>query len=611
MYPQLQTVILEMIARGRPLAATADRLCREAEALAPESVCSVLLIDADDRLRPLAGPSVPHAYHEAIDCTKIGPDVGSCGAAAWRREPVTATDIATDPLWKDFRDLALGVGLVACWSTPIFGQTGRVIGTFAFYFRNRRGPSDLERRIVETCVNLCAIAIERHETEADNLRLAYFDTLTGLANRAHFDLTLEDAERPGSEPFGLLLIDVDKLKFVNDTLGHAGGDALLREVAERIAQHAPNGRAYRLSGDEFAVIVSGPEADRRMGEVADAILAEMRAAVVCRGHSLSAAVTIGGAVMRLDADTIETLRQNADFALYAAKEKRRGGFLRFSPQLGATMTRRLHAIRDVRTALEDGRVEAYYQPVVRLEDGLIIGVEALCRVWDHDGERMPAESFQLAMTDAATGASLTERMLTMIAGDVRRWLDAGVPFRHVGINVSPGDFLAGDLDRRVTAIFDKAGVPLRHVILEVTEIVYMDATDMRVAEAVKALRSRGLLVALDDFGTGYASLTHLLSFPVDIIKIDKSFVSDLRPGGAGSVIVEGIVDIARKLGMRIVAEGVETEAQAQRLRALGCRLAQGFFFERPADAETTMRRLLERSQQIDAERTTAPATIVA
>lgn len=611
MFLKLQTTILEMTARGRPLAATAERLCREAEALAPESLCSVVLVDSDDRLRPLAGPSVPDAYHDAIDGMAIGPAVGSCGAAAWRREPVTTTDISTDPLWTDSRDLARRFGLAACWSTPIFGQTGRVIGTFAFYFRAERGPSDLERRIVETCVDLCAIAIERHETEADNLRLAYFDTLTGLANRANFDLTLQNAERDGTEPFGLLLIDVDKLKFVNDTLGHAGGDALLREVAERVARKAPDGRAYRLSGDEFAVIVPGPDADRRIGEAAESILDAMRAPVVWRGHSLGAAVTIGGAVMRLDADSTETLRQNADFALYAAKEKRRGGFVRFSPQLGAAMTRRLHAIRDVRTALDDGRVEAYYQPVVRLEDGLIVGVEALCRVWDQAGERMPADCFQLAMTDAATGASLTDRMLALIAADVRRWLDAGVPFQHVGINVSPGDFLAGDLDRRVTATFDQAGVPLRHVVLEVTEIVYMDAADVRVAEAVKALRSRGLLVALDDFGTGYASLTHLLSFPVDIIKIDRSFVSDLRPGSAGSVIVEGILDIARKLGMQIVAEGVETETQAQRLRALGCRLAQGFLFEKPADAAATMERLLERSQQPDAVGTPDAVAIVA
>lgn len=602
---RLQKTILEMIALAQPLAATTDRLCREVEAMVPDCVCSIVLVDPDRRLRRLAGPSLPEFFCAAIDGVEIGCAVGSCGTAAFRAEAVTVTDISTDPLWANYKQLALGIGLNACWSSPIFGRDGRVIGCFAFYFRDRRGPSALERGIVDTCVDLCAIAIERHETEAENMRLAYFDALTGLANRAHFDIALDEVE--AESPFGLLLIDVDKLKFVNDTLGHAGGDELLREVATRLAAGAPDGRAYRLSGDEFAVIVRSPDPDRDIGVVAETILRSLNVPMICRGQTIHPRVTIGGAVFGLDADTIETLRQNADFALYHAKEQTRGRFVRFSPRLGATMARRLRAIRDVQEAIDEGRVEAYYQPIVRLEDGLIVGVEALCRVWTTEGERMPCDAFTLAMTDVATGANLTERMLTMIATDVRFWLDAGVPFQHVGVNVSTGDFVGGDLEERISAIFERRGVPLRHIILEVTEMVYMGDSDMRVAEAVKALRSRGLLVALDDFGTGYASLTHLLSFPVDVIKIDKSFVSDLTPGAPGAAIVEGLIDIARKLGMRVVAEGVETAAQAKRLQSYGCRLAQGYHFARPADARTVTAMLLSRSQGIANPAIEAPA----
>ncbi len=172
-------------------------------------------------------------------------------------------------------------------------------------------------------------------------------------------------------------------------------------------------------------------------------------------------------------------------------------------------------------------------------------------------------------------------MLTLVAADVRRWLDAGIPFQHVGVNVTTGDFVRGDLVERLGAIFSRAGVPLRHVLLEVNEAVLMGGSDGIVPRAVATLREQGLLVALDDFGTGFASLTHVLSFPVDVIKIDRSFVADLVSDPRSKVVVRAVLDIARQLGMRVVAEGIETAEQADLLLDLGCVLGQGYFFSRP------------------------------
>lgn len=596
MFLKLQKQILEMIARGLPLRETACRICAEAELLAPDCICSILTVDRDGRLRPLAAPSLPDVFCEAIDGVSVGPSAGSCGTAAYRRQPVTVSDIATDPLWADYKGLALPLGLAACWSSPIFGSDGEVIGTFAFYFRSIRGPNEDEQQVVATCVDLCTIALERHDAETKIQRLAYFDALTGLGNRSSFDAAL--ASHPLSEGFGLLLIDVDRLKLVNDTLGHAAGDDLLREIGQRIGNSAPPGCSYRISGDEFAVVIRSPDAAELLPWTADQLLEAMRPIATCGGRPHQLTVTIGGAALGPDGPTTQSLRKRADIALYHAKETNRGGFVRFTDGLGVAAAQRVQAIRDVRDALDEGRVQAHFQPVVRLDTGDIVGVEALCRVMDHDGRRMPEGPFQLAMTDAVTAARLTEQMLAQVARAIRSWLDCGIPVQHVGVNVSVGDFQFGDLDERISGIFERFNVPLEHVILEVTELVYLGQSDLMVAEAVKALRARGLLVALDDFGTGYASLTHLLTFPVDIIKIDKSFVAELGLDGPGSVIVGGLIDIARKLGMRVVAEGVETARQARLLDGLGCRLAQGYHFARPADFATTTERLRKSAQRL-------------
>nr|WP_271206143.1 EAL domain-containing protein [Methylopila capsulata] len=576
-----------MIARGRSVRETAMKLCQEAELLAPGCLCSILRVDHEGKLRTLAAPGLLPSYSAAIDGLPTGPNVGSCGAAAYLGRPIVATDVATDPRWADFRALAQEHHLAACWASPIFGSAGKVVGTFAFYSRTPRGPTVAEQQIVRACIDLCAIAIERSDVEEESLRLAYFDSLTGLANRASFDRALDQAKGAAPGDFALLLIDVDRLKLVNDTLGHSSGDELLREVARRIAAASPEGGGYRLSGDEFAVVAFGPKSSARLQAVAHAVIQSMSVPATCGAHTVQATVTIGSASLDAPGDTADTVRQNADFALYHAKENDRGRLVAYDPLLVTKITSRFRCIRDVGEALNEGRVEPHYQPIVRLDTREIVGVEALCRIRTRTGEIVPAAAFQQAVTDATTSARITEVMLRAVARDVRGWLDADIPFQHVGLNVTTGDFQRNDLVERIEGAFGQHDVPLSHVILEVTESVYMSDNDPMVANAVRALRHRGLRVALDDFGTGFASLTHLLTFPVDVIKIDKSFVSDLSGGGPSSAIVEGLIGIAQKLKMRVVAEGVETEHQRAHLQALGCTLGQGFLFSRPSDRGAT------------------------
>ena len=584
---RLQNEVLEAVAYGEPLERIADLLCRRAEELAPGSICSILTVDKAGLVHPLAGPSLPDHYSAALDGLAIGPMVGSCGTAAFFGKPVVVSDIATDPLWENFKALALPAGLRACWSSPIKARDGRVVGTFAFYHRVPTGASALEQRIVTTCVHLCAIAIEHKEIQDRNHRLAYFDALTGLPNRGRFNelLRLRITE---AAPFGLLFVDIDHLKAVNDSLGHVFGDRLIKTVGTRIQASHERITACRLGGDEFAVLVDGCDTGEMLSDIAGNVLAGTAGIVESETRTTSPSITIGGALFGTDGADAETLYQNADFALHHAKETHRGGFVRFRAGLRTSMLDNIKLVQSVDVALAEGRMLPHYQPIVRMDSGEIIGLEALARLRMPDGKVVSAGQFQPALADPRIAYRLTDLMLTSVASDIRTWLDAGLPMQHVGINVTTGDFQRGDLQSRIVEAFACAGVDLKHIILEVNEAVYMGGEDRQVAKSIEALRRMGVLVALDDFGTGFASLTHLLSFPVDIIKIDKSFVDRLVVDTSSAVIVSSIIEIAAKLGMKVVAEGVETAEQAEVLVRLGCQLGQGYLYSRPhAAADVT------------------------
>ncbi len=583
---RLQSEVLEAVARGDSLAEAGNILCRRVEKAAPDVICSILLIDDQRRLQPLAGPSLPQSYSEAVKNVPIGPRVGSCGTAAWRNQPVEVFDIATDPLWADFRNLASPLGLRACWSSPIRNGAGQVVGTFAFYYCTPRAPTDLERKIVATCLHLCALAIEHEAVRTRNHRLAYFDALTGLPNRGHFNDVLArliDKARP----FGLIMLDIDHLKQVNDSIGHAAGDALIRAVAARLAACGPRLTACRLGGDEMAILVAECYDHRTLSEIAQSVLAATAGMVAMGDQSIEVHVTMGGAVFGIDGGDADTLCQNADFALYQAKQSHRGCYLPFQADLRTAMVQRFAMVRQLDQAMTEGRVLPYYQPIVRLESAEIVGLEALARLAMPDGRIVTAGEFHAGLDDPRIAYELTGRMLEQVARDIRFWLDEDIPFQHVGVNVTTGDFQRGNLAERIATIFDAQNVPLHHIVLEVNESVFMGGSDRTVPHAVEALRAQGLLVALDDFGTGFASLTHLLSFPVDIIKIDRSFVERLGVDKAGEVVVRAMFDIARNLNMKVVAEGIESSRQVEILCDLGCTMGQGYLFSRPVSARDT------------------------
>lgn len=588
-----------MIAKGASLQATIDRLCLEIEALGDDLACSVLTVDTDGCLHPLSAPSLTEDYSSALDGLMIGPDVGSCGSAAYWRKPVIVTDIASDPRWAQFKDGALAQGLLACWSTPIFDESEQVIGTFGLYYRAAREPTDAERAMVDAGAYLCSIALERHGRVLERERRANIDMLTGLSNRASFTTALSrlSCAEPGA--WALLIVDLDNLKVINDSFGHHAGDLLLQAAGSRTEESAAPDRVFRIGGDEFTILVQSPEALRNLDDFSEQILRSLSEPLHCNGHAIVPRATIGGAVLAPGDRDAETVRQNADFALYHAKETNRGGFVRYWPGIDTRIIHRIAAIRDVDAALREGRIEAHYQPIVRFDTREIVAMEALCRLRMANGGVLAAAAFREATSDVRIASELTERMLDLVAHDMREWIDQDIPIDHIGINVSLANFHGGRLDQQIAAALAAHGLPLKHLVIEITESAYPALRDETVIHAVETLRLKGLRVALDDFGTGGGLLMPLLTMPVDMIKIDKILVDRLAPGGAGAAVIGGLLHTAQELDIAVVAEGIENETQAAQLASLGCRLGQGYFFWKPVDSASATRLLL--AQRIEEE----------
>ena len=458
-----------------------------------------------------------------------------------------------------------------------------MVGTFAFYYRECRGPTDMERQLVDTCVHLCSIAMERAEVSRRLKHLAYHDQLTGLSNRHAFDEIIAQSMAEPAQSFGLLLLDIDNLKQVNDRMGHSVGDALICEVGRRLANAGAGINAYRLGGDEFAVICHDCSDAENMAELAGRLLDQMEHPYEYDGNTILVQVTIGGVLSNRDGTSADVLRQNADLALYHAKQTARGEYIHFHPGLRTTIQCRTKQIAILDKALDENRVFAHFQPVICMRRAKIVGVEALARIRTDEGDIISAGAFAMGLTDSKNAFRLTSCMLEQIASAMRGWIDEGLELRHVAVNLSTIDFQRGDLEERLRAPFEAYNVPLHYLQIEVTENVLMD---QEVTRQVARLRAQGMQVALDDFGTGFASLSHLKDFPLDYIKIDKSFVDSLLTDIACSAIVEALIAMAQKMQIGIIAEGIETAEQAARLLEIGCPLAQGYHYARPVDVET-------------------------
>jgi diguanylate cyclase (GGDEF)-like protein/PAS domain S-box-containing protein len=413
---------------------------------------------------------------------------------------------------------------------------------------------------------------------------ANHDGLTGLANRALFQTRLDAAIHKAAGTggsVGLLLLDVDHFKQINDSLGHDAGDTLLKMFAERLQSTVrTTDTVARFGGDEFAIVVPGLDGFDRLRETADAILARLREPFIHGGKILDCRASIGASSFPDQGQTSEALLKNADMALYAAKSAGRGIAAVFRPQMRTDAHRQSSMLQLARDAIGGNRLVSYYQPKVDLVTGAPVGFEALLRWRDSRGRVHLPATLKAAFDDLEVAAAISDRIIERTIGDMRRWLDRGVPFHHVAVNASAAEFRRNDFAERVLEQLHAAGIPTAQFQLEVTESVFLGRGAEYVHRALRLLNSAGVKIALDDFGTGYASLRHLKEFPVDVIKIDRSFVRDMDVDPGDEAIVRAVITLGRSLGIKVVAEGIESRAQADRLVELDCDFGQGFLFSR-------------------------------
>src|SRR3954447_5905553 len=425
---------------------------------------------------------------------------------------------------------------------------------------------------------------------------ALHDALTGLPNRELFrdriDQTIRTSRRNG-ETAVVMIMDLDHFKEINDTLGHHMGDALLQEVSSRLrAALRDSDTVARLGGDEFGVLLPSVSHAEDAAAVAQQLLADLREPFVLDGMRLEIDASIGLALHPRHGEDNETLQQRADIAMYSAKQAGRGYAL-FEPELDRHSPRRLALAGGLRSAINEGQIRLYYQPKAELHTGRIMGVEALAR-WDHPefGIVGPSEFVPIAeQTGLIT--PLTSFVLDAAIRQVRDWKAAGLEL-SVAVNLSARSFLDTQLAVEIPRLLNRWGVDAELLELEITESMLM--TEPTGAEApLPRLSETGLTLSVDDFGTGYSSLANLKRLPVDVIKIDKSFVMEMAVDASDAVIVRSTIDLAHNLGLRVVAEGVESEDAWRQLEALGCDYAQGFYLSRPLPAEAATRMIRERA----------------
>ena len=425
------------------------------------------------------------------------------------------------------------------------------------------------------------------ELEDKNASLTFYDSLTGLPNK---QLILENLnsellpENRGSKSVAVLVIDLDDFKIINDSIGHKAGDKLLKAASERLQSWASSTcRIARFGGDEFIIIISDINFETEVAKAASKLLKLFDSPFLINGQEAYVSISIGISYYPIDGHDGETLIKHADTAMYFAKEKGKNIYCHYSSDMEAQAKKKLILERDIRKALEKNEFELYYQPKMELDSEIITGFEALVR-WNHPtrGLVSPLDFIPLAEKTKLI-IPLGEWILRTACKQIKMWLDMGFQIQNTAVNISAHQFSQPNLVEIIMEIIEETEIYPEYLELEITESVLMVNPEM-VAEQLKQLNSVGIKISIDDFGTGYSSLSYLNSFPLDNLKIDRAFVKDISSEEDAS-LAKAIVNIAKALNLKTIAEGVETEVQKEVLRSIGCDSMQGYLLSKPLPAE--------------------------
>ncbi len=599
---QTQSQILEQVASGATLTAIFNNLCLLIETQSPGCKCSILQLDeTGEYLVPAAAPSMAPEWSTTIERLPIGENTGSCGTALYRQKPVIVQDVNTDPLWENCRDFARDHNIRSLWSTPFFSQDGEVLGTFGIAHSTPSTPTVFHQQLIKSAIHLATIAAESRRTANQLQRQALYDGLTGLPNRIFFMRYLAEQLQSPEQPFALLFLDVDHFKLVNDSMGHNAGDQLLIAITQRLKPCIRRTDTFsRLGGDEFAIVLEGVTSVEQAQSIADQIKAVLSLPFKIFDREVFASVSIGISHSDNFYSTPEEILRDADIAMYRAKALGRSQSATFDKAMHENILDRMQVEMELRRVVDqlflDGSSQLllHYQPIVSLSTGRIVGFEALIR-WMHPerGTISPLDFIPIA-EETGLIVPIGQWVLQEACQQLRQWQELlGVPDLMMSVNVSSRQFLQADFLPSIEQMLAYTQIQPACLKLEITESVLMDAAKV-VTDRLEQLRELGIRLSLDDFGTGYSSLSYLHQFPINTLKVDRSFVHNLA--NDQDQVVQAIVALTHGLDMDAVAEGIETFEQLQHLKMLGCEYGQGYLFSPPVHRDQAEQMLIDNPQ---------------
>src|SRR5450830_63110 len=595
-----QNRILHLVMTDADLEDILKEIVQFADSQIPQSVCSILMLnDEASHFAAIFTSRLSERMRVGYMGMPIAHGNGASSEAVITRMPYVVGDILTDPVMENARQFINLEEFPSCGSWPIIGKEGQVLGVFAALLKEHGLPASEYLHLAGVVADLASVAIESRKAEERIRHLAHYDELTGLPNRflctQHISNAIAHAEHRGGQ-VAVFLMDLDRFKNINDTFGHETGEALLREIAIRFRNCLRElDILARVGGDEFIVLIDDYEDPLQLGEIAQKLLTEARKPFDISGHECQLSTSIGIATYPTDGPNAQTLIKHADIAMYRAKHKGKDDYRFYSDEVNTHTIERIALETELRRAIERKEFVVHYQPKVDLKSSRIVGAEALVR-WQHPvrGLLPPGEFIGLA-EEAGLIDQIGLQVLDRACVDIDSLNRLGLAFGRIAINLAGSQFNDDNLLADIQRVVQARGVSSASLEFEITESMVMHNREQAIA-IMDGIRALGFTISIDDFGTGYSSLAYLKRFPVDNVKIDRSFITDIPHDANGSAIVQAIIAMAHALNLKVVTEGVETEVQLKALQVFGSDEYQGYFFSRPIPHAAFVQMLQQHAQ---------------
>jgi diguanylate cyclase (GGDEF)-like protein len=584
--------LLEMVVGGKGLEEVIAQLADAAEQSVPGSRCLISL-GAGESASTIAPQLEPSTVRQLLPLLEAsGPGFA---AADKKNGALFITDADTDlsPAYAEI----WSHGFRALFAVPVTERPQEVLGWVVLLLNDNGKPDAFVEEMLLSAGRLAAVALAHYRMQRELFRRAHHDALTDLPNRILFEDRLQQAiarAQRRERKVAVLCIDLDEFKQINDQHGHETGDRLLQEVASRLSSRLrTTDTVARIGGDEFLAVIEDLSDTDTVATVAESLLRTLGEPFSLGNTVIRATASIGVAVFPADGTTIEELKRHADLAMYRAKERGRNTYEMFSAVLSQKLARRREIERCLREALQNDGFELYYQPIYTVARELV-GVEALLRFRNPEWKAISPGEFIPVAEQSGLISEIGEWVLKEVCRQGKQWQEEGLPPIRIAVNVSAIQLGRTDFAAQVTHILRESGFPPEYLQIEVTETAMMSDAQEGGSQ-LYTLEAVGAHISIDDFGTGHSSLSYIHNFPIDTLKIDRSFVQQIVVCEETKAIVRAITAMAQALGLKVVAEGVETQAQLNAAAAAGCEVIQGYLFARPLP-QNSIRAVLQKEK---------------